>query len=282
MASVDILDACSRGGIPDRLNEDAFGAAGRFAWVIDGATGVGDVECLDGPSDAAWLSSTASAVIAERIAAGTDDLPVLLDATIRELADRFDREAVRRPKARHQRPTGAILLARFDDAGIDVIELGDCVLLARGESGAFASVGLERAGREMEQAAARRMREAGATVAHPEVRRRMQESRDRHNTDEGYWIFGLDPEAAQHARRHRLDLPAPSVALLATDGFASLFEDYGRYPPREALDLAVRDGLAPLCDELRRIERDEDPDCLRYPRFKQSDDATALLVATAP
>lgn len=273
-----ILDDCSLPGSAERVNEDAFGSEGAFAWVIDGATGIGDFECLDAGSDAAWLSATASVLLAERIAGGGGDLRALLAATMADLAARFAGETVRPPVARHQRPTAAILLARFDDNGIDVIELGDCAMVARGGDGRVASVGAGRAGRVAEQAAAKRMRDHGATLGHPEVRRRMQAGRDRHNTPDGYWIFGLDPEAAEHARCHRLELAAPQTALLATDGFASLFEDYGRYDGPAALAAAERSGLATLGDELRAIERVEDPDCLRYPRFKVSDDATALLV----
>ncbi|MEW5423113.1 protein phosphatase 2C domain-containing protein [Amorphus sp. 3PC139-8] len=278
MVSLTLLDHCSLPGNPARANEDAFGTAGNFAWVIDGATGVGAFECLEGPSDAAWLSATASEILAERIGAGTDDLRSLLAETIDLLAQRFDEAVVRPPEARHQRPTAAILIARFDPDGIEAIELGDCLLIARGGEGRFGSVGLGRPGREVEQAAAKQMHDHGATLDHPEVRRRMREGRDRHNTPEGYWIFGLDPEVVDHARTHRLDLAASQTALLATDGFAALFEDYGRYSPEAALEAATSRGLAALGEELRMVEHGEDPSCRRYPRFKVSDDATALLV----
>jgi hypothetical protein len=39
-------------------------------------------------------------------------------------------------------------------------------------------------------------------------------------------------------------------------------------------------GLGGLAEDLRRIER-EDAACLRYPRFKASDDATAIWVRVA-
>jgi hypothetical protein len=37
-----------------------------------------------------------------------------------------------------------------------------------------------------------------------------------------------------------------------------------------------------MLDELRRFEREIDPEGLRYPRYKQSDDTTALLVELTP
>lgn len=63
--------------------------------------------------------------------------------------------------------------------------------------------------------------------------------------------------------------------ILMSDGFASLVTDYGRYTA-ETLASAIRErGLGPLAQELRQIEQ-EDVACLRFPRFKVSDDATAL------
>jgi len=41
---------------------------------------------------------------------------------------------------------------------------------------------------------------------------------------------------------------------------------------------AEGDGLAPLLREIRRVERDVDPNGLQFPRYKRSDDASAILV----
>lgn len=273
-----VVDTCSLPGSPKRPNEDAFGTTGPFAWVIDGATGLGDFECLDGPSDAAWLAATASAILAARIEAGETGLVALLDGTIDDLARRFEREQVRPPEGRHQRPTASILIARFDAHGIDVAELGDCCLFAQAGGGDVLTIGSDRAGRAAERDAARRMIAHRATLETPEVRRLMREGRARHNTPGGYWVLGLDREAAAHARLRRLDIGAPVQVLLATDGFAALVEDYRLYDAPGLLAAAASGGLAALADELRALEQVEDPDCLSFPRFKPSDDATALLV----
>lgn len=275
-----LLDRVSLPGDPGRPNEDAFGNAGAFAWVIDGATGLGDYECLDGPSDAAWLAGTASAVIAERIEAGETDLASLIAAAITEAAYRFERDLVRPPEGRYQLPTASILLARLDGDGIDVAELGDCSLYARGANGTLATIGSDAPGRARERESARLMISHGATLKTPEVRRRMRAGRATRNTPGGAWLLGIHPEAAAHVRRHRIALDAPYTALLATDGFAALVEDYGRYDARGLLEAAGGNGLGSLGEELRTIERVEDPDCTAFPRFKPSDDATAVLVAS--
>jgi hypothetical protein len=67
--------------------------------------------------------------------------------------------------------------------------------------------------------------------------------------------------------------------VLATDGFR--WSGLQRYGDRELIATAQTMGLAILARELRHIEND-DPNGVRYPRMKKSDDATALLVRVEP
>jgi hypothetical protein len=68
--------------------------------------------------------------------------------------------------------------------------------------------------------------------------------------------------------------------LLATDGFLALVSDYRRYDAEALFAAAASLGLERLGEELREIES-KDADGTRYPRFKTSDDATALLLRVA-
>lgn len=65
--------------------------------------------------------------------------------------------------------------------------------------------------------------------------------------------------------------------LLMTDGFYHLVDVYGAYTVDALLDAAICGGLAKLRDQLRCIEGD-DPNGIRFPRIKPSDDATAVLL----
>ena len=63
--------------------------------------------------------------------------------------------------------------------------------------------------------------------------------------------------------------------LLMSDGFSALVDAYAAHTP-DSLFAALGDGgLAALGSELRAIEA-ADAACTRFPRFKPSDDATAL------
>jgi len=279
--NAELLGRLSLPGDQGRPNEDRAGAAGSFAWVIDGATGLGDFECLDGPSDAAWLAETADMAIAVRLTVGETEPAALIAHAIDAAAEAFARDLVRQPEGRFQLPTASILVARFDGGGIDIAELGDCSLYAVAADRTVATIGSDANGRAREREGARLMIAHGATLKTPEVRRRMRESRAKRNTPDGAWLFGVEREAAAHVRRHRIDLARPFTALLATDGFAALVEDYGRTDAGGLVEAARLRGLASLGEDLRAIEQLEDPDCTIFPRFKPSDDATAVLVSVA-
>ncbi len=68
-----------------------------------------------------------------------------------------------------------------------------------------------------------------------------------------------------------------TVLLLATDGFLALASDYGVYSADSLMAAAQSKGLAALGEELRTIEAG-DAGGDKFPRFKKSDDATALLL----
>jgi len=63
--------------------------------------------------------------------------------------------------------------------------------------------------------------------------------------------------------------------LLMTDGFAALADGYGALDDPGMIAAMRRKGVGSVAAELRAIEAG-DAECTRFPRFKQSDDATAV------
>ena len=92
-----------------------------------------------------------------------------------------------------------------------------------------------------------------------------------------HWTFGLDPACADHARTWSLELRRPAHLLLMTDGFAALTDRYDAYGAGDLVQAALTRGLQELGRELRQIEV-ADAGGAKHPRFKASDDATALLM----
>lgn len=271
--SVIVHQTITDPGRAGRANEDLAGAAGPFAWIIDGATGLGERPLIaDAPSDAAWLSAVLHIAMAE--AGERMDNPAdLLTHAAAEAERQFKSAATRAPDERYEIPTAAVLVARFGADGVETADLGDCALYVRA-GGEISRFGGTAQGRALEQANAQRMM-AGGGGRTAEVVAMLRAIRNKANTPGGYAIIAPSADSARAARRHRHP-PAAGDALLLTDGFEAAIEDYGLYTPAALLE-AARTGLRAPLDALRQVERD-DPDCTRHPRFKPSDDATALFL----
>lgn len=286
-----IVDHLSTPGRETRPNEDRLGWTTRGAFVIDGATGLSDRPVMaptHGPTDAAWLAELAAA----RLRNNLDDAADLRDAlaTICATArDAFFSAPGGSDAPRYAWPSAAIQLLRLSENGcVETIGLGDCRLLLENADGALFDASGPQLDRGREQAAARAALErkggfAGlATERDPETLAALRASRAQQNTPGGYWTLGLAPEAAQEAAAASMTPTLPARGLLLTDGFADLIDLYAAYDARGLIERAFSEGLSPLAEEIRSIERDVDPDGLRYPRFKQSDDATALAFQIEP
>jgi hypothetical protein len=114
----------------------------------------------------------------------------------------------------------------------------------------------------------------------PEFLSALRRARNLVNTEKGGWLFGPNPTAAEHVSHRRLSVAGESLVLLATDGFFALVSDYRAYDPEALLAAATSKGLPVLGHQLREIEN-ADVDGARHPRFKKSDDATAVLLRIA-
>lgn len=271
---VRMLWAISDPGRPGRPNEDGCGAAARFAWVIDGATGLGDDDLLDAPSDAAWLTAALDEVLARAAADHTSPHELLIHAAA-ECERRFLAERRRAPRERYEVPTAAVMLAHFGPDAVEIAELGDCALFLAGGDGAIRRFGGTEEGRALETANARNMMTPGTDRRAPDVLAFLRRVRNRANTPGGYAIFAPERGTADAARCHRHPI-AVGEALFLSDGYEAAIDDYGLYDAPGLFAAARRDIKLPL-DALREVE-DKDPDCQRFPRFKKSDDATAMLV----
>jgi hypothetical protein len=275
-AMISVIDAVSLAGDDKRVNEDAWGMAGRHAWVIDGATGLG-AKLLPGDSDAVWFAATLNEALA---AVDADDARTRIAAAIDVGRQKFATQAARAPIAGWETPCGSLMLATAHENHVELAWLGDCTALIRGRDGTIARAG---AGGEDARAEAARAVRMGASGRGGWLRSKdtidaLRRSRDNFNRPGGTWVARLEPEAAEHAETLSVSIEPPARLLLMTDGFAALAHHYERYDHAALFAAAERTGLAALGAELRRIEREEDPLGARYSRFKQSDDATAMLL----
>jgi len=281
--SLTVLDQLSLPGDPAKPNEDAFAHLDHAALVLDGATPLGP-SLLPGPSDATWIAQFG----ARRLAAHLKDGDAPQDALKHALADAeksftgLTREPIRE---KWQMPCASMMmLVELDrdrrGSRIEFFWFGDCAAIAE-QGGKIETVGETLEKRQAEAKRARMVAQmanmsSASGVNRPQIEPLLRAARNRINSGRN-WLFSPDTRAAGHVSRHHLSLQKDALLLIASDGFLALVTDYNAYSMQELMAAVTAKGLAALGGELRAIE-DADPLGESFPRFKKSDDATALLL----
>jgi serine/threonine protein phosphatase PrpC len=247
--------------------------------VIDGATPLGD-GLMPGPSDAAWIAQFGARRLMAHLRDG-DGARKALRAALADAQKSF--EALRRhePEEMWQTPCASMMLTVANEKGLELLWFGDCAALLKQGDGPVMVIGETFDKRAAEAARAQTIaREKklspAASLSRPEFIGTLRATRNRINSG-SYWLFSPDVKAAAHVSRRVIKAAPGSTLLLATDGFLALASDYGAYSADSLMTAAQEKGLAALGEELRAIEAgDSGGD--KFPRFKKSDDATALLL----
>jgi serine/threonine protein phosphatase PrpC len=303
--SLILLDQLSLPGDAAKPNEDAFAHLDHAALVLDGATPLGP-SLLPGPSDAAWIAQFG----ARRLAAHLKDGDAPQEALKHALADAeksfagLTREPIRE---KWQTPCASLMLicdplrpsqAREPAAGtspasadarggggpeprlFECLWFGDCAAIIA-QDGKIETVGETLEKRQAEAKRARMVAQtanmsAASGINRPQIEPLLRAARNRINSGRN-WLFSPDARAAGHVSRHHLSLQKGALVLLASDGFLALASDYDAYSIEDLMAAVTAKGLAALGEELRAIE-DTDPLGEKFPRFKKSDDATAVLL----
>jgi len=275
-----LLDSLSLPGDPSKPNEDAFAAEACAAVVLDGATPL-NPPLLPGKSDAAWIAAFGARRLMAHLKDG-DRPRAALHHALADAEHSFAGLRRRPPREGFEMPCASMMLAVERVDGLDLLWYGDCTALLLRPDGACAVFGEAFDKRAAEAGeAARFLKETGLAPVEALVRAEylplFRTARNKVNGPGGSWLFSPVAAASEHVSRARADAPPGTLVLLCTDGFLVLAGDYGAYGPKTLVEAAAEKGLIRLGEELRDVE-ESDPEGRRHPRFKKSDDATAVLL----
>ncbi len=265
------------GGMKTGAGDDryVFDEAAGWACVIDGATDVGPVRVFSrSESDAARYAELFAAELLAAPAVVSESPQAYFTRLLPRLRAAVDKEAKLPLKdaPRSSYPTAAATWLRIANGRIEGATLGDSIAIVRTPAGQVSVFG-ESSKPAEEQTRARRV----MAMTQDERRKWLQDVRNIHNTERGYWVFGVQPEAASHIIHQAAEAPQGTRILAMTDGFYRLVSPYGRYTDAQLIEAAMVKGLGPLLAELRGMETSPADDAT-IGRFKTSDDATALLI----
>ena len=276
----ELLDSLSIPGDLAKTNEDSFSHGQSFACVFDGATVLGE-NLMPGPSDAHWIAQFGARRLRAHSELDAGSPKDMLRSAAEDAEKSFKALRRRAPRENYETPFASLMAMFIRDDALSALWFGDCAALIRPAGGPVSIVGETLRMRARERDRVSQLSEK-AGAAGPAVREQflpaLRASRNGVNTKNSAWLFSPDVRCGDHAHERRLTLAADTLILLASDGFLALTSDYGRYNADELFAAAESRGLAALGKELRDIEA-SDPNGIRYPRFKSSDDATAMLLA---
>jgi hypothetical protein len=268
------VEAISIAGDRAKQNDDACGFAGKRAWVLDGATDLHDAPLTRAPSDASWIAHFANAWLH----GAEGDMREQVRSASAAAAHAFAQVTKGVSFERWQSPISSLLIVEEADEGVRGLDLGDSRVFALGADGAvFVAGGPEDAADEETAMAAQQTDKDKPLLQRADTIAKLRVGRAALNRPDTRWTFGIDPTCADYARSFSFQLARPAHLLLMTDGFSALSDRYGAYAASALVEAVLVKGLHELGREVRAIEH-EDAGSSKHPRFKKSDDATALLM----
>ncbi|MBV8238703.1 MAG: protein phosphatase 2C domain-containing protein [Sphingomonas sp.] len=265
------------------VNEDVVGHHGNAAWVIDGATGIG-AALLDAPSDASWLAHRVDAafraLLAEQPMIATT---VLVRRAIEICRDALAAAATRAPEGPHEHPSAAFAMLRDFGDHVELTSLADCAVAYVDEAGQaqlFSDGSHETIERRTLDLAAQIFAadpDPAPAALTERLLPRLQANRRLMNRPDGYWVLGIEPDAADHLSQRRLPARKGQRFALVSDGFLRLVDLFGVATPHDLLAIDDAAQWDAWLARLRAIERE--PESRRhYVRVKIHDDATLLTL----
>jgi hypothetical protein len=179
-------------------------------------------------------------------------------------------------------PAASFALVRLIGSEIEVLRLGDCLVLLEASDGAVTVMdhpvlaAIEAATRSALLA----LRAQGITdpkQAFTAMMPRLRAERQRRNLADGYGVLAAERSCLPMLHLDRMPAHDVRRVLLASDGYYRLVDHYNAASDAELVRRTEELGADAMLEQLRAIEV-ADPLATRYPRLKIADDATALLI----
>lgn len=261
------ISVASESGRPDGRNEDWAGADSRVAVVLDGLSEAKETGCVHGTP---WYVHQLGCRLLTLAGDENRPLAAALAEAISDVADLHrDTCDLDHPGS----PCTTVATIRQAGDAVEYLVLSDSVVvLDRRDSEPL--VITDKAVAAFAPGAAKAATEAGRTGDRSALNALIHEQQKVRNRPGGYWVAQVDPEAAQQAKTGAIS--NVSGAALLSDGAALLVTDFHAMDWATLLTLAYERGPAELIAMTREFE-DRDPHRVVWPRYKQRDDATAVV-----
>jgi hypothetical protein len=265
----------SEPGRPERDNEDFAAAAPGLLLVVDGAGAPAGVEsgCVHSVS---WYARNLGGLLL----AAAGDVGVGLGEALAVSIERVNALHATTCDLRHPgSPSATVALARVHDGRLEYLVLSDSVLVLDRRDLGPTVVTDGRLAEVIARLDEPDDRPAVGSDAHTgRLRSRVQRLAEYRNQPGGFWVASTNPEAAHEALIGSAPLADLDAVALLSDGASRLADRFDLVTWPDVLGILRKDGPGELIARTREAEA-TDPDGVRWPRGKASDDASAVYWA---
>jgi hypothetical protein len=261
-------------------NADGCWVDGGTAVLLDGAAPRDSPGVAPFANDTVWLVRRFIEALAR---AGAGEVRERVERARAELKREYGGLCAAAGVIPDELPFACLAIAEQSGATLDLYNMGDLTTLVRRRDGSVERFG-ESAVRALDRRALDELRLLHQAGVEPHAERRerigptIKAHREQRNRLPGYDVLDLDAGGAERLEHRRFDVAGVRDVLMLSDGFYRLVDTLERYTDPGLFEAVSQRGLASMLRELRELERD-DAECVRSPRFKTHDDATALWLA---
>ncbi|ASJ14864.1 hypothetical protein A3L10_06820 [Thermococcus radiotolerans] len=269
-----------------KINEDLVGFGYRSFWVMDGATGLWDVQ-LAGKSDAHWFVKEFDIYLTKNITKKSPLKDIVKKGVYyvqKKWQKLLDKKGIEYLPP-YAEPSSSLVIVRFakDYTEFEYLVLGDSVLsfiIDKNLSKVVKDKTLEKLDSKAVSILSSYLQKGYSyEVARKKILPILRKHRSLKNTPKGYWVLSFQEEAIDHAiyGKERINENARILAL--TDGFDAIISTYKLFNSYQKLMafIAHQKELKTAYVLLRNIENN-DPNCIKFPRLKPSDDASGVYM----
>lgn len=265
----------------DRVNEDIAYAENNYGWVIDGATGLNKTNLTGSKGDVYWFVNEWNNYLKDNILDKSKDIKEIVSKGMDFIGNKFNKISSLKYPDKVDLPAASIAIIRINNNKVEYFLLGDCTLIVEnnnGKSSIIKQTLLDKLDNIAKAEMNKLMLNEG--ISFIEARQRINPLLIKHrllkNTPEGYWTLGFDRNAVENSLYGYLDLEECKKALLMSDGFSAIFDNYKYIEADNLISIIEKQGLHQVYKTIRLIEN-EDSDVVKFPRFKKSDDSSAVI-----
>ena len=291
MVAFKVLDkilapALDTDGCGKSFAEDALYVADDIVALFDGATGVGERRVIKTmSSDPEWFANKAGEALSE-MSDVTASPHEIVKNIITHIRAEYEKDALFTDIHDYERPSSTMVMVKqsVEPDALDLVLIADGIIMWNAADEGFGcmepSEFLMRQGEELEARVAE-VAALGMDKARMKMLPELQRIRGLMNKPEGYGVLSLDYDVLQHKdfRVMTKKFKKGDRILISSDGLLRYADEYKLGSRRDFFAEAEK-SLEGLLKTVRDFER-ADLACKKLPRYKVSDDVSAVLIEVA-